>query len=99
MPDEFLTGALANPRAQRIIPRIIEPAAAARERGRPVESPDDAHLPAADPVDRGYRIVVPADPVGAFSDEDHGSGLAHLYMAYSAGPTPLAGVLGAVPAG
>jgi nicotinamidase-related amidase len=45
MLDDFVSGALANPRAQRIIPRIAELAAAARERGWPVVYANDAHLP------------------------------------------------------
>lgn len=45
MLDDFVTGALANPRAQRIIPRIDALLAGARERGWPVVYANDAHLP------------------------------------------------------
>jgi len=45
MLDDFVTGALANPRSERIIPNIAELAARARERGWPVVYANDAHLP------------------------------------------------------
>ena len=45
MLDDFVTGALANPRSQRIIPRIAELLDQARERGWPVVYASDAHLP------------------------------------------------------
>jgi nicotinamidase-related amidase len=45
MLDDFVTGSLANPRAERIIPNIAELAARARELGWPVIYANDAHLP------------------------------------------------------
>jgi nicotinamidase-related amidase len=45
MLDDFVTGALANPRSQRIIPAIDALLASARERGWPVVYANDAHLP------------------------------------------------------
>ena len=45
MLDDFVTGALANPRSERIIAPIAELAAGARERGWPVVYSNDAHLP------------------------------------------------------
>jgi nicotinamidase-related amidase len=45
MLNDFVAGALANPRAQRIVPVIAELTAAARERGWPVVYANDAHLP------------------------------------------------------
>jgi len=45
MLDDFVTGALANPRSARIIPSIATLAAHARERGWPVVYANDAHLP------------------------------------------------------
>jgi nicotinamidase-related amidase len=45
MLDDFVTGALANPRCARIIPPTAELLAAARERGWPVCYGNDAHLP------------------------------------------------------
>lgn len=45
MLDDFVTGALANPRSERIIPTIAALAAHARERGWPVVYANDAHLP------------------------------------------------------
>ena len=45
MLDDFVTGALANPRSARIIPSIAALAARARERGWPVVYGNDAHLP------------------------------------------------------
>lgn len=45
MLDDFVTGALANPRSERIIPAIAALAAHARERGWPVVYANDAHLP------------------------------------------------------
>jgi nicotinamidase-related amidase len=171
MLDDFVAGALANPRSERIIPHIAELAARARERGWPVVYANDAHLPgdfeervwgphalagtpgarviealapqpgdlelpkrvysafhetgldlylrqhgvdtviltgqhtnicvrhtAADALYRGYRIIVPPDAVEAFTAEDHDSGLAYLDMAYRAELTPVAEILGAVPA-
>jgi nicotinamidase-related amidase len=45
MLDDFVTGSLANPRAERIIANIAELAARARELGWPVIYANDAHLP------------------------------------------------------
>lgn len=45
MLDDFVTGALANPRSEAIIPAIARLAAHARERGWPVVYANDAHLP------------------------------------------------------
>jgi nicotinamidase-related amidase len=42
---DFVTGALANPRAPAIVPRVAELADGARERGWPVVFANDAHLP------------------------------------------------------
>lgn len=51
MLDDFVTGALANPRCERIIPPLQELLAAARERGWPVCYGSDAHLP-GDPEEK-----------------------------------------------
>jgi nicotinamidase-related amidase len=45
MLDDFVTGALANPRSAPIIPAIATLAAHAREQGWPVVYANDAHLP------------------------------------------------------
>ena len=45
MLDDFVTGALANPRSERIIPQIAHLLDQARERGWPVVYANDAHLP------------------------------------------------------
>jgi nicotinamidase-related amidase len=45
MLDDFVTGALANPRAEGIVPRIAELARHAHDRGWPVVYVNDAHLP------------------------------------------------------
>lgn len=48
---------------------------------------------AADAFFRGYRIIVPADGVEAFSDEDQASGLAYLRQMYKAEMPRLADVV------
>lgn len=45
MLEDFVNGALANPRSQRIIPNIARLAADARDRAWPVVFANDAHLP------------------------------------------------------
>ena len=51
MLEDFVTGALANPRCERIIPPLAELLDGARERGWPVCYGNDAHLP-GDPEEK-----------------------------------------------
>ena len=64
MLDDFVTGPLANPRSERIIPRIAELLDGARDRGWVVCYANDAHLP-GDPEEKIWGQHAMAGTPGA----------------------------------